>query len=78
MKRHEPESYETINSVAGPFFIIYSFKHVKDQINILNLKKTLKILNILDSENCLKFSDLDYPKQGNDIMLSGILVLVKS
>ena len=27
--------YETVNSVAGPSFKIYSFKHVKDQIIII-------------------------------------------
>ena len=26
--------YETVGGIAGPFFIIYSFKHVEDQINI--------------------------------------------
>ena len=35
---HEPKSYETIGRVAGLFFKICLFKHVKDRINSLNLK----------------------------------------
>ena len=31
-------AYEPVRSIAGPFLIIYSFKRVKDQINISNLK----------------------------------------
>ena len=34
--------YETISSVTGLFFIIYSFKHVKDQINTLNINYYIK------------------------------------
>ena len=30
-------AYEPVRSIAGPFLIIYSFKRVKDQINISNL-----------------------------------------
>ena len=36
---HEPGSYETIGGVTGLFFIIYSFKNEKEQINNLNLKE---------------------------------------
>ena len=35
-------AYEPVRSIAGPFLIIYSFKRVKDQINISNLKKKLQ------------------------------------
>ena len=45
---HEPGSYETIGGVTGLFFIIYSFKNAKDQINNLNLKKGKVVLT-----NCL-------------------------
>ena len=34
-------SYEATNGVAGPFFIIYSFKHVRDRRNILKLTKVI-------------------------------------
>ena len=61
---YESMLYEAVSSVAGPFFIIYSFKHVKDRINTLNLKIIELICLILTSEYLLLmnlFMRADFP-----------------
>ena len=52
--QHEPESYETTNSVAGIFFNINFYKHVKDRINTLNHKTIFLEIKNLDMSG---FSD---------------------
>ena len=50
------EMYETISSADGLFYIIYQFKHEKDQINTLNLKKWLAIIATIKRKQCIKES----------------------
>ena len=48
-------AYEPVRSIAGPFLIIYSFKRVKDQINISNSKLNKTIIENVNGLARLKF-----------------------